>query len=292
MCCLVRAWHWPCTAPAPGLHAPALVLLRAARPLCAAQERRPAASLLPGGERYDRTCAPGGLAVQLASECMARSAAPTQSSTSAAAGGAAAGLPWVGIDPAFSTASALFDPLVRPHWLALCRRWCGARALWRSPSGAAPPAGRQLRLPPAPTKHPTHRVCARACRASQVASSPEDWYNVSAQAGQVNAQGVPYGFAPQKLPGKRPVGWRCSCALATTACTHGCTAHATCPRSAAPPLSGFPLGGYPVVVDINMPQAGIPGLMAFLAEGAYLDRRASKSLKVGGRTRVQWAWHM
>eukprot|EP00967_Tisochrysis_lutea_P001892 scaffold2383_cov17-Tisochrysis_lutea.AAC.1 len=38
--------------------------------------------------------------------------------------------------------------------------------------------------------------------ALQVALSPSDWYNMSKASGQVNQQGVPFGFFPRLFPGK------------------------------------------------------------------------------------------
>eukprot|EP00967_Tisochrysis_lutea_P052914 scaffold65651_cov18-Tisochrysis_lutea.AAC.1 len=103
------------------------------------QQRRAAISLLPRGDRYDKLCREGGLAVRLSAECGTARAEAILSTLTAAAAAAAEGttavvggpgsrsasteasqgtgdialtMPGIGVDPAFVDTSILYNPQV------------------------------------------------------------------------------------------------------------------------------------------------------------------------------------
>lgn len=85
------------------------------------QERRPQKSLIPGGTWYERTCVTGGLAVQLAAECIGERLAQAQNLLVSLAGKEDELPPHIGIDPAFSRQSTLYNPEVSSSMDQLCR---------------------------------------------------------------------------------------------------------------------------------------------------------------------------
>ncbi|KAF5832422.1 hypothetical protein DUNSADRAFT_11704 [Dunaliella salina] len=76
----------------------------------------------------------------------------------------------------------------------------------------------------------------------QVALNPSNWYNSSEAAGQLNLQGIPYGFFPGSLPGFGAL--------------------------------------YPVIIDINLREDKLQQLMQYLKEGAFLDPFATNNVSV------------
>ncbi|KAF5832417.1 hypothetical protein DUNSADRAFT_11700 [Dunaliella salina] len=73
----------------------------------------------------------------------------------------------------------------------------------------------------------------------QVALNPSDWYNTSKGSGQLNQQGIPFGFFPKIFPGEGAL--------------------------------------YPVIIDINLREEMLPQRLLFLKEGAFLDPFATDS---------------
>ncbi|KAF5827471.1 hypothetical protein DUNSADRAFT_614 [Dunaliella salina] len=76
----------------------------------------------------------------------------------------------------------------------------------------------------------------------EVALSPSNWYNTSEAAGQLNQNGIPYGFFPRSLPCFGPV--------------------------------------YPVILDINLREASFQHRMRYLKEGGFLDPSATDVVQI------------
>lgn len=88
------------------------------------QERRPQESLIPGGDVFERTCIPGGLATVLGAECIGARLEQAEALLASLSGNGSVNLPpRIGIDPVFSRQSTLYNAEVR-----VCM--CSEKVLW------------------------------------------------------------------------------------------------------------------------------------------------------------------